>query len=68
MDQDLEHIRLLSVFHYVVGGIAALFSCFPFIHLAVGIALLNGAMQSGYQVSNNHRHSWDGSSSGLPES
>ncbi len=34
MDQDLEHLRLLSLFHYVVGGIAALFGCFPFIHLA----------------------------------
>ena len=47
MDQDLEHLRLLSIFHYVVGGIAALFSCFPFIHLAIGIALLNGALPPG---------------------
>ena len=37
MNQDLEHIRLLSVFHYVVGGLAALFACFPIIHLIMGI-------------------------------
>ena len=29
MDQDLEHLRLLSIFHYVVGGIAALSLLFP---------------------------------------
>lgn len=46
MNQDEEHLRLLSIFHYVVGGIAALFACFPFIHLAVGIALVTGAFPS----------------------
>jgi hypothetical protein len=43
MNQDEEHLRLLSIFHYVVGGITALFACFPFLHLAMGIALVNGA-------------------------
>lgn len=43
MNQDEEHLRLLSIFHYVVGGITALFACFPFIHLALGIALVSGA-------------------------
>lgn len=43
MKQDEEHLRLLSVFHYVVGGLTALAACFPFIHLAVGIALVSGA-------------------------
>ena len=43
MDQDAEHLRLLSIFHYIVGGLAGLFACFPFIHLAIGIALVNGA-------------------------
>lgn len=37
MNQDEEHLRLLSIFHYVVGGLAALFSCFPFIHVAMGL-------------------------------
>jgi len=43
MNQDEEHLRLLSIFHYVVGGLTALAAFFPFIHLAVGIALVSGA-------------------------
>jgi len=37
MTQDEEHLRLLSIFHYVVGGIVALFALFPVIHLIFGI-------------------------------
>ena len=41
--QDAEHLRLLSIFHYIVAGIVGLISLFPLIHLAVGIAILSGA-------------------------
>ena len=44
MNQDEEHLRLLSIFHYVVGGITALFACLPCIHLGLGIALVSGAL------------------------
>lgn len=40
MNKDLEYIRLLSIFHYVVGGLIALFACFPIIHLVIGITFL----------------------------
>lgn len=40
IDQVREHIRLLSIFHYVVGGIGYLVSLFPIIHLAMGIFFL----------------------------
>jgi hypothetical protein len=43
MNKDLEHIRLLSIFHYVVGGLIALFACFPIFHLVMGIFLLTNA-------------------------
>jgi hypothetical protein len=43
MNQDEQHLNLLSIFYYVVSGLAALFACIPFIHLAVGIAMLAGA-------------------------
>jgi len=43
MTQDEQYLNLLSIFHYVVGGITALFSCFPFFHMAMGIAMLSGA-------------------------
>jgi hypothetical protein len=41
-NQDKEQLRLLSVFHYVVAGIMALFSLFPLLHLAIGIAIVAG--------------------------
>jgi hypothetical protein len=40
MEQDEQYLRLLSIFHYVVGGITALFASFPIIHLAIGLAML----------------------------
>ena len=42
MNKDLEHLRVLAIFHYVVGGLAALFACIPVIHLVVGIAMVTG--------------------------
>ena len=44
MNKDEEHLRLLSIFHYVVGGIAGFFACIPIIHFSVGIAVLAGAL------------------------
>jgi hypothetical protein len=46
--QDAEHLRLLSIFHYVVAAFAGLFSLLPLIHLAMGIAILRGAFDSGH--------------------
>jgi hypothetical protein len=43
MNQDEEHLKLLSIFHYVVGGITGFFACFPIIHLIIGIAMLIGS-------------------------
>jgi hypothetical protein len=40
MDQDSEHLQLLSIFHYIVAGIGALFSCFPVFHLTFGLVML----------------------------
>jgi hypothetical protein len=45
--QDLEHLKLLSIFHYIVGGLTGLFACIPIIHVVVGIAILLGAMGDG---------------------
>jgi len=36
MDQDQEHLNLLSLFHYIVGGLGFLFSLFPIIHVIIG--------------------------------
>ncbi len=40
MNQDEQHLKLLAIFHYIVGGIIALFSCFPIIHLVIGIIMI----------------------------
>jgi hypothetical protein len=45
MQDDQQQIKLLSIFHYIVGGLTALFSCFPFIHIAMGIAILTGVFE-----------------------
>jgi hypothetical protein len=42
MNQDLEHLRLLSVFHYVLAVLAGLFSLFPVLYLGIGLAALTG--------------------------
>jgi len=36
MNQDKEHLRLLAIFHYVVAGLAALFSFFPLLYMTIG--------------------------------
>jgi uncharacterized membrane protein YedE/YeeE len=36
----LEHLRLLSIFHYVVAGLSGLFSSMLLIHLGIGLAML----------------------------
>ena len=40
MTKDEEHLNLLATFHYVVGGLGALFACIPLIHVAIGIAMV----------------------------
>jgi hypothetical protein len=40
MNQDEQYLNLLSIFHYVVGSLTALFSCAFLIHIVIGIAML----------------------------
>ena len=37
---DEQHLRLLSIFHYVVGALTALIACFPLLHVAMGLAMI----------------------------
>lgn len=45
MNKDLEHLRWLSIGFYVNAAITALFSCFPFVHLFIGIAMVSGKFE-----------------------
>ena len=38
MNQDDEHLKLLAIFHYIVGAIGAFFACFPLLY--VGMVVL----------------------------
>ncbi len=40
MTQDDEHLRLLSIFHYVLGGLSAVFSCFALFYVGLGLVFL----------------------------
>jgi hypothetical protein len=37
---DNEHLRLLSIFHYVNGGILTFFACIPMIHVVLGLVMI----------------------------
>ena len=43
-DTDFEHLRLLSVFHYLLAAIMALASMFPLIHFCMGVLMVAGAL------------------------
>jgi len=43
MNQDIEHLRLLSIFHYIVAGLAALFSFFPLLYTTIGAIFIFAA-------------------------
>ena len=40
LNQNEQHLKLLSIFHYIVGGLTAFFSCFALIHLVLGIVII----------------------------
>jgi hypothetical protein len=47
MNRHAEHLQLLTIFHYVVAGLAALFSFFPLLYSLVGGFLLYAAHHPG---------------------
>src|SRR5207244_11011872 len=40
MNQDAEHLRLLSIFHYVVAGLAGFCSFFPLVYTVLGFVFV----------------------------
>jgi hypothetical protein len=50
MNKDEEHLKLLSIFHYIVGGLAGFFACFPIIHFCIGVLMLADASRGGPPV------------------
>ncbi|RPJ25444.1 MAG: hypothetical protein EHM35_15545 [Planctomycetaceae bacterium] len=53
MTQDEEHLRLLSIFHYVVGGLAGLSALFPliaFIMVTTKVSSLRASAPHGEEL------------------
>lgn len=44
VDRDDEHLKLLSIFYYVLASVMALGGLVPVIHIAIGSALLSGVI------------------------
>jgi len=42
--QDLQHLQLLSIFHYVVAGMAGLCALLPIFHLVIGLMFATQAV------------------------
>lgn len=40
INQDEYQLRLLTIFHYVCAGLAALFACLPLFHVLFGLLML----------------------------
>jgi hypothetical protein len=40
MNDDIHHLRLLTIGHYIDAAITALFACFPLIHVSIGLFFL----------------------------
>ena len=42
--ESAGHLRLLSIFHYVLAGLGGLASLLPVLHIALGVAMLTGSL------------------------
>src|SRR5919202_939932 len=47
MSRDAEHLRLLTVFHYVLAGLVALGASVPILHVVIGIWVLTAPPPPG---------------------
>ena len=45
--EDQQHLDILSIFHYVVGGLLYVFGLFPTLHLIMGLVFAIGGFTQG---------------------
>jgi len=50
MSRVEEHLRLLSIFHYIFGALMGLFSLFPILHVLIGLSIINHPEETGGQT------------------
>ena len=56
--EDVEQLRLLSIFHYVVAGMQALFASFPIIHLVLGLTMVLAPEKMGMKSTHESWFGW----------
>lgn len=49
VDQDVEHLKILSILHYVWGGLTACLSCFGLLYVAFGVFAVIASAQHQHQ-------------------
>ncbi len=47
MKEDLQHLKWLSIAHYILAGLTALMACLPLIHFFVGVGIMTGSFVGG---------------------
>ncbi|HEY0548534.1 MAG TPA: hypothetical protein VGF13_02975 [Verrucomicrobiae bacterium] len=45
VDQDAEHLKILSILYYVWGGLTACLSCFGFLYAIIGVVAIAAGIQ-----------------------
>ena len=58
MTKDEENLRLLSIFHYVVAGIASMFSFFPLLYVGMGTLMLCGRFDQAHPDQMSRPFGW----------
>jgi hypothetical protein len=58
MTTDEERLRLLSIFHYVVAGLAGLFSLFPLFHITMGAMMVSGRFEPSPSTVDERLFGW----------
>lgn len=58
--EETKQLELLALFHYIVGGITALFSCMPFIHVFMGLFFVFGNFEETTESSSQAPEAWLG--------
>jgi len=48
VDRDSEHLRLLSIFHYIYAGVNAAYALLPLIHVCIGTVFLAASISGGF--------------------
>lgn len=48
MNENEQYLKILGIFHFVVGGIAGLFACFPIFHFGMGLFMFVGGLFPGF--------------------